>query len=291
MIKIDICSDLHVNHHRHTTKIWNKPGEGWSSRNTLGEYIDFDFAWTRNPGSSVLIVGGDVSDSIGDTQSALAEAARHYQHVVYVDGNHEFQEQRELTIYEQMDMLADIQQTIPNLIYLDGTTMSRRDIDGVAFIGGNGWYDWRVFEEEGVTYPMAFSSWDERSIDRYLNFGDDLFPNVTAYDQATRINTAIQDAQDDPMVRAIVVATHTAPLKECLEFTSNPQYNAGSPSYSNTLFREHLDNPPSKLKLWTYGHTHNRKMFDHNGVTIVNNCFGYPKEIQGHVWFMADFEV
>jgi len=292
LILIDVCSDLHVDHHRHTTKLWNAPGEGPQIHNDQGLYIDFDFAWTRNPGAGVIVIAGDISDSISETQGVLTEAARHYEHVVYVDGNHEFQGLRATPIQEQMDLLADMQVAIPNLIYLDGGSMVRRDIQGVAFIGGNGWYDWRAYEELGYTYPMCFASWDERSMDRHLNFGDDLFPNVTGYDQATRINREITTAQNDPNVRAIVVVTHTAPLRECLEFSTNPKYNVASPSYSNTLFREHLDNPdPGKLALWIYGHTHKRKMFTHNGVTLVNNCYGYPREVHGSVWAMANFEV
>lgn len=294
-MRIDICSDLHVDKHHGVTRLLTMPGEGpshWPVGH-VGErdkYFHFDFQWYRNPGSEVLVIAGDVSNNIEDTYSVLEHACKFYDNVVFVDGNHEHYSGE--TIDDNMDTIMDFQVSLPNLIYLDGGDFCRRDIGRVAFIGGNGWYDWRCYEDRGISFPKAFASWDDNSNDRDLNFGHYGWPNIIGTSQVINIVDAAKKADQDPNIDSIVMVTHTAPHADCLRWDStNLDWNAGSPSYVNTELSQVFDtNVNGKIKVWAYGHTHTRRSWVHRDIFMVNNCYGYPNENTGG-WFMANAEV
>ncbi len=298
MLKIDICSDLHVDRHHNQTSLLVRPGEGpshWPIGH-LGDrdkYFHFDFEWYRNAGSNVLIIAGDVSDHVEDVQDVLTHAAKFYDHVVFVDGNHEHHGAHDTTtVDDTISLITDIKLSVPNLIYLDGYQNARQDIGRTAFIGGNCWYDWRCYEDRGIMFPEAFASWDDYSNDTKLDFGNKIWPSEYGHAQVERLLEELTAANDDPNIDSIVVVTHSAPVAGCLNwYEEEHRWNVGSPSYVNSeLSKLFAANTKNKLKLWAYGHTHTRRTWIHEGVTLVNNCYGYPRENRGG-WTMVNVEV
>lgn len=297
LIKIDICSDLHVDRHFEQTRLLVKPGEGpthWPA-DQYGDreaFFHFDFEWHRNAGSSTLIIAGDVSDHLSDVYDVLSHACKFYDNVVFVDGNHEHHGNKDAEVSDNCDEITDFKISLPNLIYLDGQSNASAVVGRTAFIGGNGWYDWRCHEKKGISFPKAFASWDDNSQDRHLNFGDYEFPSTLGYEQVESIVSEVRKATLDQNIDTIVMVTHSAPLAECLIwYDDRPSWNLGSPSYVNTELAQVFEaDTNKKIRLWAYGHTHTRRTWQYNGIMMVNNCYGYPKENTGG-WSMSNFEV
>ena len=295
LIKIDICSDLHVDAHHGKTVLLSEPGKGPSHwpighQGDRDKFFHFDFNWYRNPGSDTIIIAGDVSNDLDDLFGVLEQACKFYDHVVFTDGNHEHYSGT--TIDENCDAIMDFKQSLPNLIYLDGEDFARHDIGRTAFIGGNCWYDWKCFEDKGVSFPTAFASWDRYSNDRHLNFGSAGWPSVIGSAQVLNVIEAVKSANADPNIDSIVMVTHTAPLAECLRWDPiQMDFNKSSPSYANSELKQvFTENTNNKIRAWAYGHTHTRRSWDYQDVMMVNNCYGYPNENTGG-WFMANIEV
>ncbi len=275
MLRIDVCSDLHVDHN---------PDPYLAD----GSIMRFDVAGHRNAGASVLVVAGDISDFVDDVYEFAEEASKHYEHIIYVDGNHEHRDS--LHVNTSSHFLSNIQ--TPNFHYLDGETSTSYTIGRTRFIGANAWYDWRCYEDKGITFPMAFAHWDDYSEDAKLNFNPQGWPNLLGVEQITAMLKEVAAANADPHIDSIVMVTHSAPTVECLRWSDdNPSWNHGSPSYVNTGLSQVFDaNTSGKIKLWVYGHTHTRRTFTYRGVTLVNNCYGYPGEFADG-WTMQVFEV
>ena len=71
-----------------------------------------------------------------------------------------------------------------------------------------------------------------------------------------------------------VVATHHAPLLECLNRFDRTEYFASDQS-------RFFDN--NKLLCWIYGHTHINKNFKHKGRWLFTNQYGsYPDPLYGY---------
>ena len=77
-MKFDLISDFHVemNVGYNTTRFWKK-----------GEPLHY--AWHKDKKNDILVVAGDSSNSHDFTRDVIVEAAKHYEHVLFVDGNHE----------------------------------------------------------------------------------------------------------------------------------------------------------------------------------------------------------
>lgn len=286
MLRIDVCSDLHVDYHNR-----DEAKNGPRRINERGEAIDFDFGYHRNPGSSILIIAGDVTDHIDQLEDVVMEAAKHYDKIIYTDGNHEFHGNASFSnVRHNMDDIEAIGMATDKFVYLNGLNKVHHQIGRTMFIGGNCWYDWRCFEDRGVPFPLAFAAWDDNSRDKDLHFGSFGWPNVLGSAQIDNIEAALDTAIADPDIDSIVVVTHTAPLAECLPW-KDEAFNLASPSYANSQLRPLLDKDhKQKLKLWAHGNTHTNRRWLYNGVTIVNNCFGYPEENTGG-WTMQVVEV
>jgi Icc-related predicted phosphoesterase len=287
-LKIDVCNDLHVDRHKHVTKLYSPDGP--KILDDFGNYMHFDFMFHKN-NSDVLCISGDISDNIKDVSEVINEACKYYDMVIMVDGNHEFHGNiGNKSIPDTMNELSHLKNNNSNFVYLDGIYQTRFDINNIAFIGGNCWYDWKCFQHKGISMIDAYASWDDKATDNKLDFGSYTYPNVLGAEQINNIQEELRIAQNDSSVESIVMITHTAPLHECLKWTGEKSFDAMSPSYCNSELRDIFDEGFDKIKYWLYGHTHNRTQLEYNGIKLINNAYGYPKENLGK-WSMVQIEV
>jgi UDP-2,3-diacylglucosamine pyrophosphatase LpxH len=290
-LKFDIASDLHVDAWFNTTQLLYHKGEGPASWTGdawgEGKFIHLDWNWYKSPDSRVLVIAGDVSNDINDTIEVVKDASEVYEYVVFVEGNHDhYQKTIQADVDANQTILRNAMRNIKNVAYLDGENSI--NIDGVLFIGTLGWYDWRSFEERGITVELAKDQWETRSRDaRYPNYGVHQHPGILAWSHAELLRTQVMEAQTDSLVTSIVVVTHTSPLPELNEWIEGRDvWNALTPSYVNTRMAHVLDvDVAKKIKHWVYGHTHTRRIVEINGVIYSNNAVGYPRE--NEAWSMT----
>jgi UDP-2,3-diacylglucosamine pyrophosphatase LpxH len=276
-VKIDFCSDLHVDAWHGTTQLHDPTHRRWMGEPHESTFLYLDWAQYRNPDSRVLVIAGDTSNSMMTTKEVIEAAAAEYEYVIVVDGNHEHYSD-EMTVENAMQFLAEELSRLPNVYYLD--SQNSLILDGVAFFGATAWYDFEAYADRGISSFMAQRAWNSYSNDsRYPDFGKDS-PLRLAMTQSLNLADQVRGAQNDANVESIVMVTHMSPRADLMEWKdNNPVWNALTPSYVNTCLDQVIKaDTNKKIKGWIYGHTHQRQMVEKDGVVYANNARGYPRE-------------
>ncbi len=289
MIKFDFCSDLHVDAWHSVTRLVSPPGEGPQSRQPNGQHQYIDWAWYKNPDSTVLIIAGDISNSIKITSEVFIDASKVYEWVVVVEGNHEHYD-IERKMSHNTEYLEELIKPYPNIILLNGTS---HQIGDVLFTGALGWYDWAGWEHRGITIAQAYMAWQSGSNDsRYPRFAELNSPAHLALVHSFQVAEEVRAAQINDSISKIVCVTHTSPRHELMHWhPTNDAWNKLTPSYMNSKMSSVLEaDTGKKIKAWIYGHTHDRKMVDIDGVTYANNAQGYPRETSTP-WSLPQLEI
>jgi predicted phosphodiesterase len=259
-MKIDLMSDLHVDFWRERIN-WKK---------------------TKNLDSRIALVIGDTANDIHSSRNEIARIALEYEHVIVVDGNHEYyaggpaQVSQPLSYYESK--FQNFVDDISNVTFL-GLNRSSIIFDDVAFLGNNGWYDWACYQDEGLPAREAMSEWSHQSNDPvYINFTDNM-PDVLAAKHTQLLVSEVARLQDDPIVNKIIIMTHTVPGRQHVELQNNPSWDRFTPSFVNSQMPLVVEQDINhKIKIWGYGHTHFRSDSIINGIRYINNARGYPGE-------------
>lgn len=247
--KFDLVSDLHVEY-------WEKPMD-WEALRT----------------NDIVIVAGDVADTLAETRKELERLSKAYKTVLYIDGNHEFCEK----LFHGGEDAADFDDRVrlaiadlPNVHFLkDGVFV----VNGTAIIGRNGHWDYKALDgvsaEEGETAVM-----------------DKL--GISAEDAAVFSKQAKQDVDDlkalvrqlssDPEIHSILVVTHTMPSKDLLP-KNLPNMPAFFSNLANSEMTEVLkEDVNGKISTWVYGHWHRAQDETVNGIHYVSHPRGTPNK-------------
>jgi hypothetical protein len=270
MINFDLISDFHLemNIMNNSLRLWRK-----------GDPIYY--AWNVDRKSNTLVMAGDVSNCVYNTRCVLREAAKYYDHVVFVDGNHEhyhyLNKYRDPSVRSNMRALRTFSKLL-NITYLDGKTTYRNG--NTLFIGANGWYDFEM--AYGYSKEEQHYVWDTTSNDSRINFGN-TDPVKLAKEQANMIRENLSKASEDDTIENVVVVTHTIPhMKGMINDVTHPWYKLngayGCAELNNLLTAKGIE----KVKVWCYGHTHFRYDFVDNGIRFVCNPRGYRGERNDH---------
>lgn len=279
MLKIDVCSDLHVDAWFNTTQPYNPNGPRiWEGEPYQSRYFHIDWQWYKNEGSTVLVIAGDTANNIEMTAQVVSQAASVYEHVVLVDGNHEHYES-DGTVEQNMSRLKSLLSQLTNVSYLNGPHALL--VGDVMFIGATGWYDWKGHESRDITVEMARQAWKHHSMDsRRVKYGIHKSPANLGQLQADDLAERVREVSDNEMIREIVVVTHMSPCSDLMEWKEGDNFwNLLTPSYINSQLKVVLEADVNrKIKNWVYGHTHQRKITEVDGVKYINNARGYPRE-------------
>lgn len=210
--------------------------------------------------------------------NVVAEASQHYDHVLFVDGNHDHYNMPALE--ENYDIKRGIKayltQGLPNVTFLYGFK-GFKVFEKTAFFGHNGWYDFKV----GFgSFKDQFENWKEGMNDyKNITFKDGEWPHELAKSQANDLSKMVAEAQDDDSIEEIVIVTHTIPTPSGL--MDNRPYNwmKIDGAFVNTMMNGVVVNDvKKKIKVWTFGHTHHQQDYVENGIRYVCNPRGYRGE-------------
>jgi len=257
-VSFDLISDLHV--------------ESWPER----------FDWTGVPTSPVCVLAGDVSKNREMTIETLAHLTKVYQTVMYIDGNDEHKPYWGRIDESYADLRSHLAR-FDNLIWLKERVAV---VDGVAFIGVNGWWTFDFDEQD------CYDATKQWMVDQY-NVSMEVGSRVEedALIDATYLQTGIQRLQTHQDVKEIVIVSHTVPFPELIEHDIDLQgthmLNCAGNSH---LGRALTQDTEGKISTWCFGHYHNDIDTMFKGVRFVNNPRGrgqtkwckavyYPKKI------------
>jgi Icc-related predicted phosphoesterase len=208
--------------------------------------------------ADVVLLAGDIH--VG--AHGVAWAQRHFTcPVLYVPGNHEYYGG---SLHKTLAQMKD--QARGSCVHV--LENEEVVIDGVRFLGGTLWTDYRL------TGNPPLAQWDAlRIMADFERIRDERFrkvkpPQLAARHQKTR--AFFESRLSQPFAGPTVAISHHAPC----ELSIHERYRGGS-GHLNASYASRLDALMGLAVLWVHGHTHDSFDYDAGGTRVVCNPRGY----------------
>jgi hypothetical protein len=260
-LAFDLISDLHV--------------ETWTD----------DFDWAGQATSAYCVVAGDVCRDRDRLVPVLDNLAQNYPGgVFYIDGNDEHRNHLE-DLGDSYSKLDHLIRPINNLVYLQDNVVI---INGVAFLGSNGWWNFN-FDSTGDA-EQAQDWYQQR-----LGLSKQATANIVscAYSDAAYLVNSIKKLQTHKEVHAIVMISHTVPLPDLIAHDPELVHTHRFNCIGNNLLLQALEaDSENKIHTWCFGHYHNSVDQIHENIRWVNNCRGRgDSPWRQHTYFPKRIEI
>lgn len=227
--------------------------------------------------AEVAIFAGDIlTKGIVPTLNWLAAALPLHLPVIAVAGNHEYYGAAMLSSIQEARNVAAL---IPNIHFLENDVV---ELDGVAFIGGTLWTDFKLggrdperamFAAENGTAGHRMN--DYRRI-KYSKLPYRRFKPIHGFRRHVETREFVAAELRARKAQRTVVVTHHAPSTRSLDTAQ--QADPLSTCYASDLEELILETEPT---MWVHGHVHRRAEY-HIGLTkVISNPRGYPGERSG----------
>lgn len=227
--------------------------------------------WLRNLSfhdyrADVLILAGDVTDSLPLLEWSLGLLARRFQQVLFVPGNHELWTLRDSPRTGSFEKFERIREIVRN----SGASMETFRTDRLSIVPLHSWYD------------FSFGAPSNELLDLWMDFRACTWPQGYEAPEITRrflaLNeTALEDAAHRPHAddHTLISFSHFLPRSDLV-----PQRGTLKLDLSPVLGCALLDQQLRQLRstIHVYGHSHVNRRIEIDAVTYVNNAFGYPHE-------------
>jgi hypothetical protein len=256
-IKIDILSDLHIDH-------WTF---NYKTKYPCGIIKNIPFKNVKTE-SNYLIVAGDISDNIYNSIEYLNILSENYEKILFVDGNHEH-----INKYPELYDTNYINSLINNekIIYL---TNKPYIIDKTVFLGACGWWDYNNLNniEKCTNY---FKNWiNHFTKNDNMNFINNVIKQSKK--ECENLHKLLNIYQTNNNINNIVLITHTVPY---IEFCDNDKEEYENDNFStqyNTQYNNLLKY--NKISHWIFGHAHQDWDKIINNIRFVSNPRGRPDD-------------
>jgi UDP-2,3-diacylglucosamine pyrophosphatase LpxH len=254
-LSFDLISDLHLDHQ--------------------------PFNCTGLATSAICVVAGNVAEDLNSVIDFLSHLSRCYQQVLYIDGNSEHKHRLLDLEISQLDLKHRINQ-LKRVQYLYDDVVV---INGVAFIGTNGWW---AFDFDSVTDPELVAQWYQSAMGVMCDTEQITLQSIN---DAAYLAHTVEKLQTHPEVQKIVIVSHTVPnpklIAHDIDLNGSYKFNVMG---NRLLEAVRIVDTESKISTWCFGHYHGAVDQHINGVRYVNHCRGeigtqywqyayYPKKI------------
>jgi predicted phosphodiesterase len=239
-VRVFALSDIHVDYEVNARWIANLP---------VGEYRD-----------DVLILAGDVTDALQLLDWCLTTLTARFRKVLFVPGNHDLWVARDGRDKTSLQKFADVTAVAESA----GACMTSFRADGVSIVPILGWYDYS-FGEPGEALKAMWMDYRACRWPSGFEAGE-----IAAHFQALNDTPAKGDAD------TVITFSHFLPRIDLMP--------AGLSSDDRLLYpvlgARRLDGQLRQLQsdIHVYGHSHLNRSREIEGVTYINNAFGYPNE-------------
>ncbi|WP_029031024.1 metallophosphoesterase [Salinarimonas rosea] len=230
-------------------------------------HIDYaeNLAWLRGLSrvdhrEDVLILAGDVSSALPLVGTGLALLAERFRVVLFVPGNHDLWVGPDPADGDSFAKYRAVERVARE----SGATLGEWREGALRIVPLLGWYDFSFGEPE----PKLLASWaDFRACRWPAGFGA---PEVAS--EFLRRNEPLRPATD----AVTLTFSHFLPRIDVMSRRIPDTYGFLHP----VLGSRRLDEQVRALggRLHVYGHSHVNQRTERDGVTYVNNAFGYPRE-------------
>lgn len=240
-MKIQVLSDLHTEFHKYKIKI--------------------------DKNADVLVLAGDII--VADCILFLPEMLKNVNiPIIYVAGNHDFYcEDKKITKPMIEHTLKSFEKEIPNFHFLNDESIV---IDGIRFIGSTLWSDFNLSDNQ-----FLFAQNVNRAIGDFyvITNGDGTpFRGDDCRDLCIKSKEFILSEAKKEFDGKTVLVTHFCPHPLSIDsrYESHPLNPYFTTDFSE-VFYENID-------LVIHGHTHIRLDYEFNGIRVVCNPRGCPRE-------------
>jgi predicted phosphodiesterase len=234
-------------------------------------HVDYEenLHWLNNLSKSdykndILILGGDVTDSITLFERVMRDLRCRFNKVLFVPGNHD------LWIYRSniKDSLAKFE-LIKTITQNCGICMESFSFGSVLIIPLFGWYDYSFGQPSSKTYEV------------WMDFIACKWPNTWAEDSITAhfisMNRSLLNIENKDNLTCIISFSHFLPRIDLL-----PSYIPENKRYLNPVLGTSLLEQQIRYlnsSIHVYGHSHVNIEVSKGNTLYINNAFGYPNEI------------
>ena len=208
----------------------------------------------------VLILAGDVTDAMPLLRWCLDTLARRFKKLLFVPGNHDLWVAREAGDKTSLQKFQEVAAVVES----SGASMAPLRDSGVSIIPLLGWYDYSF----GAPSAELRSMWaDYRACRWPKGFGEE---EITAY------FTALNSKQVSDAADTVITFSHFLPRIDLMPDAVPRETRLLYPILGAMRLEHQLRQLGSSIHI--YGHSHFNRNVKIDGVSYINNAFGYPRE-------------
>ncbi|MBY0317256.1 MAG: metallophosphoesterase [Reyranella sp.] len=230
-------------------------------------HIDFpeNAAWFSNLSreeyqDDVLILAGDVSHSLEDLDRPLTALARCFAKVFYVPGNHELWVIRDLETLSSLEKFQKVRAVAEEC----GASTRPQLSPEISIVPLFGWYDYS-FGEPG---PELKERWAD-----YLACK---WPPAYGVREITSHFIQMNDSVPTVGSGTVITFSHFLPRIDVMPDRISERNRFLYPILGSSLLDRQIRRIGASIHLYGHSHVNNRTTID--GITYINNAFGYPAE-------------
>ncbi|MDQ0318602.1 Icc-related predicted phosphoesterase [Pararhizobium capsulatum DSM 1112] len=235
-------------------------------------HLEFGEPFNVEPPSDadIMVCAGDVLiKGVIPSLAWLTKRMAHKIPVIFVAGNHEFYAASVQESLSEAKLVGS-----PNVHFLENDVV---EIDGVLFVGGTLWSDFRLFGcNPQIAMSYAQSGMNDFKKIKFSKTPFSKFRPMHAYKKHVKTRDFIAAELRKRSGQKTVVITHHAPSARSIaaDFKHDP-LSACYASDLEDLIRETVPT------VWVHGHVHHRNDYTIAETRILSNPRGYPGDNTG----------
>jgi predicted phosphodiesterase len=239
-VRIFAISDIHIDYEMNAR---------WLAELSTSDYRE-----------DVLILAGDISDSLERVMWALSTLVARFRRVMYVPGNHELWVIRDAKHYTSLEKFENLRAVVEQ----SGASMQPQALDRVVIVPLQGWYDY------------SFGPPGEALLERWMDFQACRWPAHFEMQDVATYFLALNQAPPPVHEATLISFSHFLPRIDLMPSYIPQAKRMLYPVLGSTRLEEQLRAMRSSIHV--YGHSHVNRQITIDDVTYINNAFGYPDE-------------
>lgn len=208
----------------------------------------------------LLILAGDVTDAPSLFEKCITDLARRFRQVLFVPGNHDLWVVRDNRKKHSLEKFDDL----GRIVRSSGASMLPFHAGSVSIIPLFGWYDYSF----GSPGNELRSSWRD--------YGACRWPDGIHDKEVAEHFEALNTERLRVTGRTTITFSHFLPRIDLMPAGIPPSKRYLYPVLGTTKLERQLRRANASVHVYGHSHVNRRKEID--GVTYVNNAFGYPSE-------------
>lgn len=238
--RVFALSDIHVDY---------QPNAQWVRGLSLQDYRD-----------DLLILAGDVTHKLAELAACLSAFTARFAKVLFVPGNHDVWVLGEAPERTSLQKFADVAAVVTDT----GASMQPHRQGELLIAPLLGWYDYSFGAPSEDLYQM------------WMDYRACRWPEGFEPDAVARHFTALNDPTVADGAARVITFSHFLPRIDLIPSYVSGRHRLLDPVLGSARIEQQLRQLGSSIHV--YGHSHINRRIRIDGVTYINNAFGYPGE-------------